>query len=145
MGSIQEKKQRIGKILLVDDDHGIRVSLSAILKEDFLVQAVESCAAARALLALQYFDVVVTDFEMPAQDGLSFLDYIHREHPATVGILLTGRAAHAKVSHAQKDWARYQVLIKPVDPVALIATLRTGIHIARLRQSTGRLSNRLNR
>jgi DNA-binding NtrC family response regulator len=145
MSSISEPKRPLGRVLLVDDDRAIRTSLSAILKEEFTVRAVESPAVGRALISIEHFDVVVTDFDMPAQDGISFLDYLDKHHPATVGILLTGRIAHAKVNNAQKDWARYRVLLKPVDPIALIATIRTSLHIARLRQSTGRLSTRLNR
>lgn len=146
MSSSSSSEHRpIARVLIVDDDRAVRISLAAVLDNEFIVQAVESSVAGRALVDSVHFDVVVTDFEMPGQDGLSFLDYIHQKNPATVGILLTGHVAHAKVNSAQKNWARYKVLIKPIDPLALIATVRASVHIARLRRSTARLSGRLNK
>lgn len=140
-----ESQKSQGRVLIVDDDGGIRRSLSAILQEEFRVRTASSCDTARALLGREPFDVVMSDFEMPVQDGLSFLDYVQRQYPATVGLLLTGRAEHAKVNKAQKEWSRYRVLLKPVEPQSLISTIRTSFHVSRLRQSTGRLSNLINK
>ena len=81
------------RILLVDDDPGLR----ALLRTTFEVVAVdvaeaESAAAARALLPRFKPDVVVLDVRMPGEDGLSLCRAL-KANIATRGIgivLLTG-------------------------------------------------------
>jgi CheY-like chemotaxis protein len=58
------------KCLLVDDEPGIREGLAALLRrKGHDVRTAGDCAAARAALAAERFDVVVTDWRLP--DGVA--------------------------------------------------------------------------
>ena len=58
------------KCLLVDDEPGIREGLAALLRrKGHEVRTAADCTAARAALATEPFDIVVTDWRLP--DGLA--------------------------------------------------------------------------
>jgi DNA-binding NtrC family response regulator len=84
--------QRVGylRVLVVDDDLLVRLTLRAMLGNVAEVQLAESAAAARALLDTETFDVVLSDYKMPGEDGLSLLEHVARSHPSTRRILCSG-------------------------------------------------------
>src|SRR5450432_2473456 len=84
-----------GSILVVDDDAAVGRVLVALLEQNrFEAQYVSSGEVALALLEKRPFDVVVTDLQMPAMDGLGLLDAIGSRFSDVPVILLT---AHGSV------------------------------------------------
>ena len=66
-----------GKILIVDDEAGIRESLGSILRDEALhVDAVESAEAGLERIAAGGFDVVLLDVWLPGIDGMEALTRI---------------------------------------------------------------------
>jgi two-component system response regulator HupR/HoxA len=127
-----------GRVLVVDDDATARVTLEAILGEDFEVASADTAAAAKELLGRQAFDVLVTDHEMPGETGAELLAATRQRWPALVSILLTGHSDYAAVRDLQKA-GRVLVLFKPVDPAQLVAWVKNGVVMASLTQATTRL------
>ncbi len=61
-------------ILIVDDEIGIRKSLSAVLKDEgYKVEAVESGEACISLLENESFELILLDIWLPGMDGLETL------------------------------------------------------------------------
>ena len=90
--------------------------------------------ALRTLDAGSAFDVVISDQTMPGMSGLDFAHAVHARNPRLPVVLYTGRPD----ALAAEDLARAGVcalLSKPIDPQALLATLRS--HMA---QATGEVS-----
>jgi two-component system nitrogen regulation response regulator NtrX len=59
------------RILIVDDEPGIRQSLSGILEDEgFHVEAVENGEACLDLLGRSLFELVILDIWLPGVDGL---------------------------------------------------------------------------
>lgn len=81
-------------LLLVDDDHSSRRLVGAILRKiGYLVELADSAEEARARiseLGLDHFDLVISDYWMPEQNGLELLKYISLEDPTLSVILITG-------------------------------------------------------
>src|SRR3954469_19335046 len=57
-------------LLIVDDEKTQREGLRAALEDSFEVYAADSAAAATELLEREHFEVLLTDFRMPNEDGL---------------------------------------------------------------------------
>jgi len=86
------------KILVVDDEEGLRESLSQILRlEDYQVQAVDSGEAAVDVLQKEDFDLVLLDLKMPGMDGTEVMMYTRQHAPDTDVIFLT---AHGSLESA---------------------------------------------
>jgi two-component system nitrogen regulation response regulator NtrX len=65
------------KILIVDDEAGIRESLSGVLADEgYSASSVESGEACLELLRKAAFDVVLLDVWLPGVDGLETLEKI---------------------------------------------------------------------
>ena len=80
------------RVLLVDDDEGILVSLQCALEhEGYEVILARDGAEALARIERDVPDLVVLDVVMPRRSGLMVLDRIHRfHHGSPPVILLTG-------------------------------------------------------
>jgi CheY-like chemotaxis protein len=79
------------RILLADDNKAIRDAVSELLEFiGFEVALAINGIEALAVFLKSTFDLVLTDFEMPAMDGLSLARHIKERSPITPVILLTG-------------------------------------------------------
>ena len=87
-----------GKLLLVDDEPGLREAVQAYLEDSgYIVQVASSAKDAWELLQQQLPDLVISDVMMPQVDGYQFLKQM-REDPrfkATPVIFLTARGMKA--------------------------------------------------
>ena len=83
------------KILIVDDEEGIRTALKKVLKKDgYEVILAESGAEAIDIVKkhINEIETVISDFKMPGLDGLETLQQIGRINPEIIRIILTGYA-----------------------------------------------------
>jgi len=82
---------KIIKILVLDDQIGMRKSLGILLrKEGFHVEEAENGEQAIAYLEKDYYDLVITDMKMSPGTGLDVLYYVKERHPQTDVIIMTG-------------------------------------------------------
>lgn len=80
------------RVLVVDDESGIRTALEAILHQGgHKVVLAENGKVAQDVLAVEKFDLVITDLQMPGVDGLTLIKWIKTHHPTPI-FLLTGFA-----------------------------------------------------
>jgi two-component system, NtrC family, response regulator len=78
------------KVLIVDDQEGIRELLKAILESDYHVSEADSGAALRKALDQEQPDVILLDMKLPDANGLGLLPVIKQRWPQTEVIVLTG-------------------------------------------------------
>ena len=74
-------------ILIVDDDQGMRDTLSAILKRDYRVIAVSTGEAALSLLKHEDVDLMLQDVRLPGISGLDVLKIV-RENYSLIEIIM---------------------------------------------------------
>jgi two-component system response regulator PilR (NtrC family) len=80
----------LARVLVVDDEPGIRVMLSAALKrEGYAVLLASDGRTALAALEAGPVDVVVTDIRMPHMTGIELLDAAKRVDPSLSVIMMT--------------------------------------------------------
>jgi two-component system, NtrC family, response regulator len=80
-----------GKILIVDDEEGIRDLLKAILEGDYHLSEADCGAALHQALDREQPDVVLLDMKLPDANGLGLLPAIKQRWPATEVIVLSGQ------------------------------------------------------
>jgi len=87
----QETEQRNYKILLVDDNSRILdITSKALECEGYQVTTVLSGEAAIKTLSSQHFDLVVTDLNLGAVNGISVLKKAKEMNPTKKVIIMTG-------------------------------------------------------
>ena len=103
------------RILLIEDEELSRESLSRLLKSaGFTVKGAASGEMAMQLLALEKFDIVVTDLFLPDANGIDILKKVKGNSPQTEVILITGHASAETAVKAMKEGA-YDYITKPLN------------------------------
>jgi len=101
-------------ILVIDDDKIILDSLCEFLSlEGFQTSGTETLKGAMAKLEEENYSLVIIDVNLPDGDGLELLDTIKKNHPQTVGIVITGYGTIESAVSAIKRGA-YDYLTKPI-------------------------------
>jgi|Deesub1362A_J573_1020465.scaffolds.fasta_scaffold00004_33 DNA-binding NtrC family response regulator len=108
------------KILLVDDDRGIRESLKDILeKKGYMVDFATNGIEGMELFKKHRHPVVLVDLVMPGLDGKGLLNEIKRIQPETSVIVITGyRIIGKMIETLRKDIVC--VMEKPLDIDSLL-------------------------
>jgi DNA-binding NtrC family response regulator len=111
------------RILVVDDEMGIRRGLGRVLEsKGYAVDVASSCAEAEARAQTQAPDAVVLDHHLPDGDGLELMGRLKKLCPGAPIILLTAHGSIELAVQAIKEGAE-QFLTKPVDSPALLLLL----------------------
>lgn len=106
------------KILIVDDEAGIRDSLRLLLQGSFDVSVAGDGAEALARVSELRPDLVLLDLLMPTIDGLETLKQLRERNAEMPVIMLTGAATVKSAVQAMK-WGAVDYLNKPFDIEAL--------------------------
>jgi len=112
------------KILLVDDEEGIRNVLKIYLQDaGYDVTTADSGKKAVKKINTLFFDIVLTDIRMPGMDGISLLKHIKKTTPDTEVIMITGHGDFKLAIESLKLDA-VDFISKPIDNDALEIALK---------------------
>lgn len=131
------------KILVVDDEQGMRDFMSIVLKkEGFAVSTAEDGEAAIRALRKDRFDLVLTDVKMPRGSGIEVLKAVKEGSPETIVLMITAFASTETAIEAMKEGA-YDYLTKPfrIEEVKLI--IQNALEKKRLRAENRVLKRKL--
>ncbi len=152
MVEVQKRSQRCQRqsakkrVLIVDDDTNVLDGYRRLLRHQGDVWDMTFCdSASGALEQLRKvpFDVLVTDLQMPAMNGVELMTQVIEVAPAVARIVLTGYASMTS-SVAVSDLA-HQILNKPCDLETLRDAIDYGCQIQsmitceRVKQAVGRV------
>jgi PAS domain S-box-containing protein len=97
-----ERQERV-QVLHVDDDPEIGEVTAMFLErinDDFDVVTETTVVAALERLKRREVDCVISDYQMPATDGLEFLEIVREQYPDLPFILFTGQGSEEIASEA---------------------------------------------
>jgi CheY-like chemotaxis protein len=116
------------KILIVDDNHHMRVLLTEILRAIGVREVFEAADGAEALEMLRThpIDIVMTDLSMQPLDGIDFVRLLRNSrdsgNPMIPVIMVTGHSTMKRVAEA-RDVGVNEFLSKPVTARGVIERL----------------------
>ena len=113
------------RILIVDDDHDLRMALGEQLSlhPEFVVSEAEDVASAREAVANQAPDLVIMDIGLPDMDGREGVRLLRSEGFKRPIILLTGRDSDADTVIGLEAGAN-DYIVKPFRFAVLLARIR---------------------
>jgi two-component system cell cycle sensor histidine kinase/response regulator CckA len=115
-----------GRVLLVEDEEGVRAGLGALLEViGYEVTAVGSGEEAMELPAFPAPDLMLTDITLPGIPGLALGDQLRGRWPSLKVVLMSGYVEEAlRTSASERGW---HFLQKPFDLTDLASTLRAAL------------------
>jgi two-component system nitrogen regulation response regulator NtrX len=131
------------KILIVDDEPGIRQSLKGVLEDEGYKAAVAD-SGENCLLAIgdARFDLILLDVWLPGMDGLETLQKIREIENAPEVIMISGHGTIETAVRATKLGA-YDFLEKPLSIERTLVLVKNAIDAKRLRQENRDLKRQL--
>jgi two-component system NtrC family sensor kinase len=110
-----EEKAADRRILIVDDESGIREMFAMWLREEsFECDTAASADAALAKMAICSYALVISDMMMPGRNGVELLREIKARYPETAVIMVSGVDRPQRVRDALRVGA-FDYLIKPCE------------------------------
>jgi DNA-binding NtrC family response regulator len=109
-----EEERRMRRVLIVDDEPGVRESLRMVLKDGYETTAAASGKEALDVLQASPFDVVLLDIVMPGMDGLQLLEEIRGRRSSIPVVMLTATKTVKTAVGAMKLGA-FDYVTKPFD------------------------------
>ncbi len=115
------------RVLIVDDDHFIRVAVREALAEEplELSEAVDG-EEALAAIARDKPELVLLDLLMPVKSGLEVLPEVHRLSPKTRVVVMSSMETESMVEFALAMGA-CAFVPKPFHPLEIIAAVRDAL------------------
>ncbi|MBI2372520.1 MAG: sigma-54-dependent Fis family transcriptional regulator [Deltaproteobacteria bacterium] len=136
---IAPERHRRPRVLVVDDDDGVRFTLTEVLS-GLDVEPFEAASgpAALTIMAEGPVDLVITDLRMPDMDGLELLRRLKSSEAPPKVVLLTAHGSEAHAVQAMKLGA-FDYLKKPFDIDELSAVVQRATESVRLDLENARL------
>ncbi|MGH7752899.1 MAG: sigma-54-dependent transcriptional regulator [Gemmatimonadales bacterium] len=131
------------RVLIVDDDPGLRQSLGLLLNDAGYQVAAEGNAPRALERALEEgFDLLLCDVRMPDLDGMGFLKAYRARGGSGLVVMMSAYGGEAAALDAMKEGA-YDYIPKPFRPDEVILTLRKAEERERLRREVAQLRAQL--
>ena len=99
-------------LLIVDDDEVVRDTLTDLFYDRHLCHSAATVESALAFLAVEHYDVVLTDISMPGLSGLELLGTVRQRQPDTPVIIISGISDRAHAEGLTKLGA-FDYILKP--------------------------------
>lgn len=115
------------RVMVVDDDPGVRDVLRAILEDEgYEVHCEADADGALDRMAVAVPELVLSDMKMPGRDGIWLLDALRRSYPDVAVIMLTGYGdTETAVDCLRRGATDY--LLKPPRVVDLVRALERAL------------------
>ncbi len=112
------------KILIVDDEESLRVSLASILElEGYDVKTAENGFKAIEMVKEEFFDIVFSDIRMPGISGTETFKEIKKIRPDIIGVMMTAYAMNDLIVDALNSGA-FTCISKPFEIDTILSTIK---------------------
>jgi DNA-binding NtrC family response regulator len=115
------------KILICDDEEGVRESLKVILGDLYNLVTVDSGEMALKVLAnSKDINIILLDIKMPKTNGLDVLQEIKKKHPQLKIIIVTGYKSVETAAEATRLGA-CGYIVKPFKSQEILDTVKKNL------------------
>lgn len=133
------------RVLVVDDEQGVRSTLSAVLRDEgFEVETAESGEACLAILEERSFQAILLDVWLPGRDGLETLKSIRRTGVDSAVIMISGHGTIETAVRATRLGA-HDFVEKPLSLEKIVLTLHNALRARKLEERNRLLREELRR
>jgi len=141
---ITDAKEKLGQVLVIDDERGPRESLRMVLKYDYEMILAERVDAGIELLRDNDPDLVIMDIRMPEKSGIEGLQEIREINPNVSIIMLTGYGDLETAQQAIRFGAN-DYLQKPFDTDEIQAVVKKYVDLSKLNSRKKQAQEELNK
>ncbi|MCR4319013.1 MAG: sigma-54 dependent transcriptional regulator [Candidatus Brocadiaceae bacterium] len=128
-----------GKVLIVDDEKLMRISLeSQLKKEGYNVKSVDNAIDGLKMVKSEEYDVVVTDLRLSGMSGMDFLKEIKKHNQEIIVVIMTAYGTLESAVSAIKEGA-YDYISKPFSTDELIIKLQRALYYKNTTAEVNRL------
>ncbi len=131
------------RVLVVDDEEGVRTSLTGVLKDEgYLVDAVDSGERCLEMVSRNDYQAVFLDIWLPGRDGMEVLGELAGRPGAPAVLMISG---HGNIETAVKAarMGAYDFIEKPLSLEKVTLTLRNALRQRRLEEKNRLLKEAL--
>lgn len=145
----------MAKLLLIDDERGIRNTLREILTDEgYEVDVAENGKQGLEMAQAKSYDLIFSDIKMPEMDGMELLEHLVESRKSKVEstdsfesaeaqvVLITGHGDVETAVQALKMGA-YDFLLKPLDLNRILITTKNALESKSLKQETKQLRKKV--
>ena len=108
-------------LVLDDDEHALSGIVELLRDSDHLVTAASTYDAAKRLLALGSYDLLITDVRLRGFNGINLIRQCVGDHPDMALIIITGYEEPMIELEASRYGAKF--IRKPIKPTEFLATV----------------------
>jgi two-component system nitrogen regulation response regulator NtrX len=133
------------RILVVDDEQGVRSSLSAVLgDEGFEVETAASGEECLGIVKERSFEAILLDIWLPGRDGLETLKSLRRMGVDASVVMISGHGTIETAVRATKLGA-HDFVEKPLSLEKILLTLKNALRAKKLEEKNRLLREELRR
>ena len=135
----------MAKLLIIDDERGIRNTLKEILADEgHEVDVAENGKQGLEMAQSKAYDLIYTDIKMPEMDGMELLAAIKQNEDTenVPVVMITGHGDVETAVQALKAGA-YDFLLKPLDLNRILITTKNALESKSLKQETKQLRKKI--
>ncbi len=127
------------KVLIVDDEKLMRISLeSQLKKEGYNVKSVDNALDGLKMVKSEEYDIVVTDLRLSGMSGMDFLKEIKKHNQEVIVVIMTAYGTLESAVSAIKEGA-YDYIAKPFSTDELIIKLQRALYYKNTTAEVNRL------
>ncbi|MFQ3546343.1 response regulator [Halobacillus rhizosphaerae] len=103
------------RILIVDDQPGIRMLLGEIMKgEGYEIFSAKTGKQACEIMETEHPDLTIMDYHLPVMDGKEVLSYFNEKGFHNPVLIITGSSEESIIEHTRYPFVR-EIISKPFD------------------------------
>jgi len=123
------------KVLVVDDEQGIRnLFVQALEEDDYEVLTVDNGEQGLNIIKNEKPNVIFLDLKLPGIDGLEVLKHISNLEIKPIVIMITGHGTIAKAAKTM-DLGAYDYIVKPFNIDDIIKLMKQALKMEKLEKN----------
>ena len=134
------------RIQLVDDEENILSSLKRLLRKgDWEIDTFSQAEEAIEALRHTTYAVIVSDYQMPTMDGVTYLQFARQRQPDAIRLMLSAHGDRQSMINAINRAEVYRFLSKPWEDYEIETAIRSAVDLYRVRVENRELVEEIRR